>query len=806
MAQHIREKDSASEKSIALAQAGIALFLVGLHVYGFRRHFTDFDKWVLLALVALVVSSALRWVLASRASLPERQLDILSVLDVGIVLSIIWSYQFAFEHPAGGVLKAPAYGLLLLLVALRALRFHPRPVIVAGVAAVAGWMLLICGTVFTEGWQVVTDDYRQYLSSFHVLPVAEIERLAALIALVAVLAAATYRAREILSRAAHAADLGEALDAARKHLEESSQARAQAENALQSLDRREAELSEQNRLFNAALTKMSQGLCMFDENQQLLVCNTRYIEMYGLTKDLSQRGTPFRKIIESRVERGIYDGDDATAYIDERLASVREVVRHTKVHELSDGRMIAITHEPLEGGGWVATHDDVTYLRRIEARLTHLSRHDALTDLPNRTQLRERMLEVLQGDTLQRGALVVVLLELDRFKEINDTFGPSIGDGLLQSVAHRLRRRLVGVDMVARIGADEFVVLQIADDPATAASSLVKRVQSVLGISFDIDDQPISITSSVGVAIAPVDGHDPDTLLKNAYLAQQRAKAIGPGSSSFFERGMDERMRARQKLEHDMRIGLRDGQFEVYYQPQLDLERGEVIAFEALLRWNHPERGIVAPAEFIPIAEENGFIVQLGDWVMRRACEETTRWPKDIRVAVNLSVAQFRNSRVRQSVISALAASGLSPNRLELEITESVLMDDVNVVANVLGKLQDIGVGIALDDFGTGFSSLSYLTSIRFDKIKIDKHFISELRNEQNSALAVLRSVVALSKSLNIATLAEGIETEEQLERVRAEGCREAQGFLIGKPMRAGEVLGLLAARTICPWPSTRAN
>lgn len=791
---------------MALAQAGIAIVLLGLHVFGFRRGLPGYDFWLLLALMALVVSSALRWVLASRSPLPERQLDILSVVDVGIVLAFIWSYQFAFDHPAGGVLKSPAFGLLLLLVSLRALRFHPRPVIVAGIAAVAGWLLLICGAVFTDGWPVVINDYRRYLTSFNVLPVAEIERLSVLIALVVVLAAATYRARHILSRAAHAGDLAEALESARRHLEESGRARGQAESALEALDHREAELSEQNRLFNAALTKMSQGLCMFDEKQELLVCNSRYIEMYGLTKDLAQRGTPFRKIIESRIERGIYDGDDAAAYIDERFASVREAVRHTKVHELRDGRIIAITHEPLEGGGWVATHDDVTYLRRIEARLSHLSRHDPLTDLPNRTQLRERMVEVLAGDTLQRGVLIVVLLEIDRFKEINDSFSPSIGDSLLQNIAQRLRRRLPGVDMVARIGGDEFVVLQIADNAATVAATLAKRVQSVLSISFDIDDQPISITASVGVAIAPVDGNDPDTLLKNAYLAQQRAKSIGPGSSSFFERGMDERMRARQKLEHDMRIGLRDHQFELYFQPQLDLERGEVIAFEALMRWNHPERGLVSPTEFVPIAEENGFIVQLGDWALRRACKEAMLWPKDVRVAVNLSVAQFRNGHVRQSVISALGASGLSPNRLELEITESVLMDDVNDVAAVLGKLQDIGIGIAIDDFGTGFSSLSYLTSIRFDKIKIDKHFIRELRNGQNRSLAVLRSVVALSKSLNIVTLAEGIETEEQLERVHAEGCTEAQGFYIGRPMHAGEVLSLLSVRNVSPWRSSRAN
>ena len=791
-------QDAKGEKAIALAQCAIALFVLAVHAFGYRRGLLDVDKWVLVTLAALVASSAIRWRLASQQPLPERFLDALSVVDVGLVLSLIWSYQYAFGHPAGGILKAPAFALLLLLVGMRALRFHPRPVVVAGIAAVAGWSLLVCAAVLNEGWNVVTSDYGQYLGSFQISPAAETERLAALVALVVVLAVGALNARRVLSRATHVADYGEALEAARRHLEESGRAHAQAEEALAALDRREAELTEQNRLFNAALSNMSQGLCMFDQDQKLLVCNERYIEMYGLSKDLAQPGTPFRKIVESRIKRGQFDGEDPDAYLEERLSSVREVVRHTRLHELRDGRVIAIRHEPLQGGGWVATHDDVTYLRRIEARLSHLARHDALTDLPNRAQLRERMEEVLEGDTLERGSLIVLLLEIDRFKEINDTFGPSIGDTLLQNVAQRLRRRLDGADMVARIAGDEFVVLQIAEEPAAQAEALAKRVHAVLGTSFDIDDQWVSITVSIGVAVAPVDGDEPDELLMNADLALQRAKRDGPGKSRFFERAMDERMRVRHQLEHDMRIGLRERQFELYYQPQLNLRRNEIVAFEALLRWNHPERGIIPPCEFVGLAEDSGFIVQLGDWALRRACEEAASWPKDIRIAVNLSVAQFRSGHVRQSVISALGASGLAPNRLELEITESILMDDMNDVADILGKLQDIGVGIALDDFGTGFSSLSYLTRIRFDKIKIDKHFIRELGDGPSSALAVLHSVVALSKSLGIATLAEGIETAEQLEKVRAEGCAEAQGFFVGRPLAAADVATLLEGHGRC--------
>lgn len=790
----LREQDARGEKAIALAQAGIALFVLVLHTTGLRGSLGALDKWVLWALVGLVCSSAVRWWLADRRPLPEHSLDLLSVVDVGIVLLLIWSYQFSFGHPASGVLKAPGFVLLLLLVGVRALRFHPRPVVVAGVSAIIGWSLIVCGAVISDGWENVTNDYEQYLTSFRIFPAAEAERLVTLIGLVIVLAAGAYGARRVLGRAAHLTDYGEALEAAQRHLEASARARSEAEMALAALDRRDAELSEQNRLFDAALSKMSQGLCMFDQDQRLLVCNTRYVEMYGLSSDLARRGTPFRKIVESRIANGLYNGRDGEAYLEERFASVREAVRHTKVHELSDGRIIAITHAPLDGGGWVATHDDVTYLRRIEARLSYMARHDTLTDLPNRAQLRERLEELLAGEGAgARGSVGVVLFEIDRFKEINDTFGPSAGDTLLQNVAHRLRRRLNGVDMIARIGGDEFIALQISDDPIGEADALAKRLHEVLGTSFDIDDHPISISISVGVAIAPVDGDQPDELLTNADLALARAKREGPGNTRFFERDMDARMRARHKLEHDMRIGLSEDQFELYYQPQLDLETDEIVSFEALLRWNHPEHGVIAPGEFVTLAEETGFIVQLGDWVLRRACADAATWPKGIRVAVNLSIAQFRSGNVRQSVIAALGVSGLSPNRLELEITESVLMYDVGGVVSALEELQAIGVGVALDDFGTGFSSLGYLTTIRFDKIKIDKHFIRDLESESGSALAVLRSVVALSKSLGIATLAEGIETAEQLDRVCAEGCSEAQGYYIGRPAVAADVAGILA-------------
>ena len=789
----LRDHDLRGERAIALAQGAISCFILVLHVVARAKSGLPFvHSWVVVALALLMLSSALRWMLARSKDLPERTLDVLNVIDVAIFLSLIWSYQFAYAHPAGGSLKAPSFVLLLVLIALRALRFHPRPILIAGMAAVVGWSLFVCSAVIKDGMSEVTSDYRVYLTSFDILLGAELEKIVALGALVVFLAIATYSARQLLSRAAHAADYVDALEAAERHLEEATRARERAEGALVELDRSKAELSEQNRRFNAALGNMRLGLCMFDQEQRLLVCNDRYLDMYGLSKDLAAPGTPFRTIIESRIDKGLFVGGNPERYLEERLAAAREPVPNTKVQELSDGRIIAIIHEPMEHGGWVATHEDITQLRRIEAQLSHVSRHDALTDLPNRVQLRERMEACLKRTPAENTSLVVVLIDVARFKEVNDTLGPSVGDALLQGVAQRLRRRLKGVEMIACIGGDEFVVLQMADKPATAAAALAKKVHNILSTSFDVDDHQIVVSAYAGIAIGPGDGSDPDQLLKNADLALTRAKADGPGNSRFFERAMDQHMQARHTLERDLRAALHNGEFELYYQPQLNLQRDEITGFEALLRWNHPTRGLVSPTDFISLAEETGLIVPIGEWTLRQACSDAARWPKGLKVAVNLSAAQFRFGNVRQAVISALGASNLLPQGLELEVTESVLVQDGDGVAEALNKLHDIGVGIALDDFGTGYSSLSYLRRFRFDKIKIDQSFIQGLAEPPNTSLAIVRSVVALGTGLGIETNAEGVETKEQLEHVRAEGCTEVQGFLIGEPRPLRDVMPLI--------------
>jgi diguanylate cyclase (GGDEF)-like protein len=806
----LRDHDLRGERAIAIAQGAISGFILVLHWAADAKHGpTTVHAWVVVPLGLLMLSSALRWMLAKSQDLPERALDVLNVIDVGLFLSLLWSYQYVHAHPAGGSLKTPSFVLLFVLIALRALRFHPRPILIAGSAAVIGWSLFVCSAVFTDGLTAITHDYREYLTSFKILLGAEVEKIAALAALVFFLAIATYSARKLLGRAAHATDYEEALRAAERHLEEATQTRQRAESALAELDRHKADLVEQNRRFDAALANMTQGLCMFDEDQRLMVCNDRYVKMYGLSKDLAMPGTPFRKIIESRIASGLYSGDDPAKYLEERLAAAREPIPNTKIQELRDGRVIAIMHEPMEHGGWVATHEDITQLRRIEARLSHMSHHDSLTDLPNRTLLREQIVTSLKRASAESSSLVALLIDLSRFKDVNDTLGPSVGDALLQGVAQRLSRRLKGIEMIACIGGNEFVVLQVADKPATAAAALAKKINTILSTSFDVEDHQIVIDACIGIAIGPGDGDDPDQLLKNADLALTRAKADGPGTWRFFERAMDQEMQARHTLEQDLRAALQKGEFELYYQPQLNLQSDEITGFEALLRWNHPTRGLVPPTEFIPLAEETGLIVPIGEWTMRQACSDAARWPRGVKVAVNLSAVQFRQGNVRQAVISALGASNLLPQRLEIEVTESVLMQDTNIVAETLNRLHDIGVGIALDDFGTGYSSLSYLRRFHFDKIKIDRSFIQGLAKVPNTSLAILRSVVALGTSLGIATTAEGVETSEQLERVRAEGCTEVQGFIIGAPRPLRDVMPMLAReRSAATWrdPGVRAG
>jgi predicted signal transduction protein with EAL and GGDEF domain len=368
-----------------------------------------------------------------------------------------------------------------------------------------------------------------------------------------------------------------------------------------------------------------------------------------------------------------------------------------------------------------------------------------------------------------------------------------VGDALLKAVALRLRSCVRDGTTIARLGGDEFAIVEHVTDAAIEATVLAERLQTALSAPFDLGDHQAVIGSSIGIAIAPGDGADTDQLLRNADLALYRAKSDGRGTYHFFEPGMDARMRARRTLERDLRLALVNGEFELYYQPFVNLQRNEVCAFEALLRWHHPERGMVSPVEFIPVAEEIGLIVAIGEWVVRTACAQAATWPEHIKVAVNLSPVQFKNANLVQMVFSALTVSGLQGGRLELEITESALLQNSDATLATVHQLRALGVQISMDDFGTGYSSLGYLQSFPFDKIKIDRSFINNL-SKGAGALAILKAITALAASLGVATIAEGVETREQLEIVRAEGCSEMQGFLFSPARPATEIARLFLA------------
>ena len=575
---------------------------------------------------------------------------------------------------------------------------------------------------------------------------------------------------------------------------------AALDRALRRLEAKQTELIEQkarletqNLRFDAALNNMSQGLCMFNSKHELVVCNTPYARMYRLPDRLTRPGTPFLSIVEHRMDNGLFIGTTRDEYFREVLDTVAEQRQTTKVRELGDGRVIAIEQQPMPDGGWLSTHEDITEYRRIEARMTHMARHDVLTDLPNRVLLRERIEQALEG--ARKDAHVAVLcLDLDRFKEVNDTFGHLVGDALLQAVGERLRRSVGDTDTIARLGGDEFAIVQVADEQPIAATTLASSILEAMGTPFELSGQQVTAGVSIGIAVSPGDGNDANQLLKNANLSLHRTKGEGRGTYRFFETGMDAEMQARCKLQLDLRSALAKGEFELYYQPVVNLERNEICGLEALLRWHHPERGGISPGVFIPIAEETGLIVPIGEWALRQACAEAAGWPEHIKVAVNLSPIQFKSRNLVHTVFAALAASGLPASRLELEITESVLLHDNTATMAILHQLRALGVRIAMDDFGTGYSSLSYLRSFPFDKIKIDRCFVNDLSDATDGSVAILRAVAGLGLSLGMVTTAEGVETQEQVEKVRAEGCTEMQGYFFSPPRPIKDITRLFLA------------
>jgi diguanylate cyclase (GGDEF)-like protein/PAS domain S-box-containing protein len=676
---------------------------------------------------------------------------------------------------------------------------------------------------------------------------------------------------------------------------------------------------EHNVLLDTALNNMSQGLCMFDAQARLVVCNRRYIEMYGLSSDVVKPGCALRDLLRHRIERGSFSGDPDGYGAELQQAIARGQTTKTLV-EAKDGHIVAVVNQPMEGGGWVATHEDITELRRAEMerdrnrtfldtlfehlpitvtvkdardgryvlvnraaealfavprgqmlgkrvhdvfpkaeadffaardrevmqspdrllvvehavntphdgthilttkklairgengepqyllglsediterkraedRVAYLAHHDPLTDLPNRAAFNEQLSFARERALAADAAFAVLCLDIDRFKEVNDVFGHAAGDALLREVAKRLATAAEGA-FLARLGADEFALISSEGAQPASAAALARRVQSAVTGELDIEGYRRRAELSIGVAIFPTDGADSATLLANAGAALDRAKEEGRGAIHFFAAAMDLELRERRALQHDLQSAIARDELTLHYQPQARVE-GEIVGFEALARWQHPTRGAVPPSTFIPLAEESGLIVPISEWILRTACREAAAWPRPLQIAVNLSPVQFRHGDVAGLVHTVLLETGLSPDRLELEVTEGVLIDDFSRAVSILRRLKSLGVRIAMDDFGTAYSSLSYLQSFPFDKIKIDQAFISNVeRNRQSAAIA--RAVIALARVLGLPVLAEGVETKEQLAFLAREGCDEVQGYLIGRPRPIAEYAALVGRR-----------
>jgi diguanylate cyclase (GGDEF)-like protein/PAS domain S-box-containing protein len=662
---------------------------------------------------------------------------------------------------------------------------------------------------------------------------------------------------------------------------------------------------KQNQKLDAALNNMSQGLCMFDASTRLVVCNQRYMQMYNLSPDIVKPGCLLHDLLVHRTARGSFSGDPAQ-YVQSLLASIAQGEHLTTTVEVGDGRVIAVVNSPMAGGGWVATHEDITgrrraelaldetrrflnsvfehvpatvvvkdaktrkyvlinraaekfygmssdrvightvydffpkeaadaitgrdeqllgsgeslhysehaiqapsgdmrlvttqrviirgpdgkpqYLlgvtedvterKRAEARIEHLAHHDTLTDLPNRAAFNQCLAHTLDEAKKTREAFALMSLDLDRLSEINDVFGHATGDALIREVSQRFAAAAEGA-FLARLGGDEFALIVPGEQPA-AAAQLADRLLATVAEPIAIDERRLQVGITIGIAVYPNDGADAASLISNADAALYRAKAGGRGAYRFFEADMDRRLRERRALVHDLRLAIERGELAVHYQPQARIN-GEITGFEALVRWVHPTRGMIAPSEFIPVAEESGLVLPLGEWILRDVAREAASWPRKLNVAVNLSPVQFKHGDLPGLVHTVLLESGLAPDRLELEITEGVLIDDLARALSILRRLKLLGVRIAMDDFGTGYSSLSNLQAFPFDKIKIDRSFISNLEASPQAA-TIVRAVIGLGKGLDLPVVAEGVETKEQLAFLSNEDCTEVQGYLIGRP------------------------
>ncbi len=561
------------------------------------------------------------------------------------------------------------------------------------------------------------------------------------------------------------------------------------------------DLDQKSRQHAVTLESISQGILMVDANGDIGFMNSRLCDLLGLPPGFAHHRLSYRDLVDHLERHGEFHDAQNT----ELLEFIRQPEKHSLIphyeRERPDGRVLEVRTTELADGGFVRTLTDITGRRRAEAKVLQLARHDALTGLTNRAVFRQQLEEAASIASAGR-PFSVLMIDLDRFKPVNDTYGHAVGDLLLKVVADRLRALTRSDDIVGRLGGDEFALIQIGAGRAEQAETLASRICRALSQPYSIDGQTIAIGASVGIAIAPLNGRTGQELLHSADLALYAAKAHCRGTHAVFRQEMHEEHCARRQLEVDLRRAIDMGEFELHYQPILSIGSKEIIAYEALIRWRHPERGNVPPLEFIPLAEETGLIGIIGAWVLRTACHDISKCDGNARVAINLSPVQFRDATLVETVVNALEASSLSPERLEIEITESALLQDCQLTQRHLKALRDLGVHITMDDFGTGYSSLSYLLSYPIQSIKIDRSFVKGL-GEQPNPTAIVKAITTLACSLGLSTTAEGVETEQQLAMLRDLGCTDAQGYYFSKPRPAAEIL---PTRAVPAAPQALAN
>jgi diguanylate cyclase (GGDEF)-like protein len=545
-----------------------------------------------------------------------------------------------------------------------------------------------------------------------------------------------------------------------------------------------AELEVMNTRFGAALRNMAQGLCMFDGQQRLVVWNDRYAELYQVPANLLKIGTPYEVIVSDRIARGVLKGETSDLAVKTMAAELAELpADSSRIDELADGRFALLTRQPMQGGGWVAIAEDITERRRAEAEIVHLARHDVLTGLANRAEFNTKLEEASKRLKRNGGTVTVMMLDLDEFKAVNDTFGHPAGDQLLVEVGRRLQSTLRETDVLARLGGDEFAIIQEGgQNQHEGAIALAFRIIGAITQPFDLNGQQANVGTSIGIALAPEHGVEPEELLKKADLALYSVKASGRNDFRVFQDKLLELAHTQQSAENELRDAIACEEFELHYQPVVDLSTRQLCGVEALIRWRHPTKGLIAPDQFIPLAEATGLIVPLGEWVLQRACADAASWPAHLKIAVNISAIQFKKGNLFDVILCTLVETGLAPERLELEITETSLLENQEAHLATIRQLKNLGISTALDDFGTGYSSVNYLTNFPFDKIKIDKSFTQGVLDRRDCA-AVVSSVLALAQGLGMITTAEGIETEEQLEYMHKAGVDLAQGYLIGRPV-----------------------